>query len=59
MRQEHKAGEKTFIDFGASPLTIIDFKSGQEKSVKILVAVWGASNYMFAKGCYEKLPRNH
>ena len=24
MRQEHKAGEKTFIDFGDSPLKIID-----------------------------------
>ena len=54
MRQEHKAGEKTFIDFGASPLTIIDLRSGQEKSVKIFVAVWGASNYMFAKGCYDE-----
>lgn len=57
MRQEHKAGEKTFIDFGDSPLKIINFQTGTETSTKIFVSVWGASNYMFAKSCLdEKLP---
>jgi len=54
MRQEHKAGEKTFLDFGDSPIKIIDAKTGLETSTKIFVSVWGASNYMFAKGCYDE-----
>lgn len=44
MRQEHKAGEKTFLDFGDSPIVIIDRQSGQETHTKIFVSVWGASN---------------
>jgi transposase len=54
MRQEHKAGEKTFLDFGDSPIKIIDPKTGLEISTKIFVSVWGASNYMFAKSCYDE-----
>jgi len=54
MRQEHKAGEKTFLDFGDSPIKIIDPKTGVETSTKIFVSVWGASNYMFAKACYDE-----
>jgi len=54
MRQEHKAGEKTFLDFGDSPIKIIDAKTGLETSTKIFVSVWGASNYMFAKSCYDE-----
>jgi len=57
MRQEHKAGEKTFIDFGDSPIKVIDPKTGIETGTKIFVSVWGASNYMFARSCYdEQLP---
>jgi len=54
MRQEHKAGEKTFLDFGDSPIKIIDGKTGLETSTKIFVSVWGASNYMFGKSCYDE-----
>ena len=54
MRQEHKAGEKTFLDFGDSPLKIIDLRTGIERSTKIFVSVWGASNYLFAKSCLDE-----
>ncbi|OPY89339.1 MAG: Integrase core domain protein [Smithella sp. PtaU1.Bin162] len=54
MRQEHKAGEKTFIDFGDSPLKIIHPQTGAERSTKIFVCVWGASSYMFAEGCFDE-----
>ena len=54
MRQEHKAGEKTFLDFGDSPLKIIDIRTGIETSTKIFVSVWGSSNYLFAKSCLDE-----
>lgn len=57
MRHEHKAGEKTFIDFGDSPIKIIDPETGIETKTKIFVSVWGASQMMFARSCFdEKLP---
>ncbi|MFH1542022.1 MAG: IS21 family transposase [bacterium] len=50
MRQEHKAGEKTFADFGkGDAVTLLDPKSGNRIPVNLFVCVWGASNYTFAK----------
>lgn len=57
MRQEHKAGEKTFVDFGDSPLKIITADTGEELATKIFVSVWGASTYMYAESSFgEGLP---
>lgn len=47
MRQEHKAGEKAFVDFGEG-LKLIDQKTGQPMPTKLFVAVWGASTFTFA-----------
>jgi len=47
MRQEHKAGEKTFVDFGEG-LNLIDPKTGAPIPTRLFVSVWGASNYAFA-----------
>lgn len=48
MRQEHKAGEKTFVDFGEG-LKLIDPHTGEKIQTKLFVSVWGASSYLFAK----------
>lgn len=47
MRQEHKAGEKTFVDFGTG-LNLVDPKTGGLIPTQLFVSVWGASNYAFA-----------
>lgn len=47
MRQEHKAGEKVFVDFGES-LKIVDPVTGEFVKTKLFVGVWGASNYTYA-----------
>ena len=47
MRQEHKAGEKCFVDFGEG-LKLIDQKTGQAIPTKLFVAAWGASTFTFA-----------
>lgn len=50
MRQEHKAGEKIFADFGkGDAVTLLDPKSGHRIPVNLFVSVWGASNYTFAE----------
>lgn len=47
MRQEHKAGEKVFVDFGEG-LKLIDPKTGRVIPTKLFVAAWGASTFTFA-----------
>jgi transposase len=49
MRQEHKAGEKTFVDFAGKTVPITDRKTGEVKQAHIFVAALGASSYTFAK----------
>lgn len=48
MRQEHRAGEKLFVDYGDG-LSIVDPQTGALIPTKIFVAVWGASNCAFAE----------
>lgn len=48
MRQEHRAGEKMFIDY-SDGLSIIDRLTGEILSTQLFLAVWGASNYTYAE----------
>jgi len=48
MRQEHKAGEKMFIDYCDGPF-IIDPETGEKIPTQLFVGVWGASNYTYAE----------
>jgi len=41
MRQDHRGGEKLFVDYGEG-LTLVDPKSGEPVSTQLFVAVWGA-----------------
>ena len=46
MRQEHRAGEKLFVDYAGQTVPIIDRITGEQRQAQIFVAVLGASNYM-------------
>lgn len=48
MRQEHRGGEKLFIDY-ADGLSIVDRISGDLILTQLFLAVWGASNYTYAE----------
>jgi len=49
MRQEHRAGEKLFVDFPGQRLPIYDRRTGAVVlEAELFVAVLGASNYLFA-----------
>lgn len=49
MRQEHRAGEKLFVDFSGKRPSIIDRATGEVVPVELFVAVLGASNYTYAE----------
>jgi transposase len=49
MRQEHRGGEKTFIDYSGKKPTIVDRETGERVEVELFVAVLGASNLTYAE----------
>jgi transposase len=49
MRQTHKAGEKTFIDYSGDSITLVDPKTGEQIKTELFVAALGASSYVFAE----------
>lgn len=49
LRQEHRAGEKMFIDFAGTTVPITDSSTGEVTQAEIFVAVLGASNYTYAE----------
>ncbi len=51
MRQEHRAGEKLFIDFCGPTVPVINPDTGEIRRVGIFVAVMGASNYTYVEAC--------
>lgn len=50
MRQQHKAGEKCFVDYCGQTIPIISATTGEIRQAQIFVAVLGASNYTYAEG---------
>ena len=56
MRQEHRAGEKVFVDY-CDGLAIVVPATGELIPTELFVAVWGASNYTYAEATLtQKLP---
>jgi len=49
MRQEHRAGEKLFVDYAGPTMPIIDRQTGEIRQAQIFVAVLGASSYCFVE----------
>jgi transposase len=57
MRQEHRAGEKLFVDFAGMTLPITDPETGEVWQAQLFVAVLGASNYTYAEAlASQELP---
>ena len=52
MRQNHKAGEKLFVDYAGQTMPVVDPKSGEIREAQIFVAVSGASNYTYAEATW-------
>jgi hypothetical protein len=49
MRQEHRAGEKLFVDYAGQTVPVIDRQTGEIRQTQIFVAVLGASSYTSAE----------
>jgi transposase len=49
LRQEHRAGEKLFVDYAGQSLWLTEPQTGLRTPVALFVAVLGASNYTYAE----------
>ena len=57
MRQVHRAGEKTFIDYCGPTVEILCRQTGEVRRAQVFVAVLGASSYTFAEATWtQSLP---
>ncbi len=54
MRQNHKAGDKAFVDYAGQTINIIDPDSGEIRAAQIFVGVLGASNYTYAEATWSQ-----
>ena len=57
MRQEHRAGEKLFVDYAGQTVEVVDPRTGEIREAQVFVAVLGASNYTYAEATWtQQLP---
>jgi transposase len=54
MRQEHRAGEKLFVDYAGQTVGIVDRQTGAIRTAQIFVAVQGASSYTYAEATWSQ-----
>lgn len=54
LRQEHRAGEKLFVDYAGDTVPVIDSKTGEITEASIFIAVLGASNYTYAEASWNQ-----
>jgi transposase len=54
LRQNHKAGEKMFVDYAGQTVPVIDGYTGQIREAQLFVAVLGASNYTYAESTWSQ-----
>jgi len=49
MRQNHRAGEKCFVDYAGHTVPVVDRLTGEIKDAQIFIGVLGATNYTYAE----------
>jgi transposase len=54
LRQEHKAGEKLFVDTAGDTIPIYDARGGPVRQAHLFVAVIGASSYTYAEATADE-----
>ncbi len=54
MRQDHRAGEKLFVDYAGQTVPVVDRATGEIREAQIFVAVLGASSYTYAEATWTQ-----
>lgn len=54
LRQQHRAGEKLFVDYAGQTISVHNPSSGEIRQAQLFVAVLGASNYTYAEASWTQ-----
>lgn len=54
MRQRHVAGERMFVDYSGTTMSVIDPATGEVRSAELFIAVMGASNMTYAEASWSQ-----
>ena len=54
MRQDHRAGEKLFVDYAGQTVPVVDPVTGGNREAQVFVGVLGASNYTYAEATWDQ-----
>jgi len=54
LRQEYKAGERTFVDYAGQTVGVVDPETGEIRQAQIFVGVLGASNFTHAEATWTQ-----
>ena len=54
MRQEHRAGEKAFVDYAGATVEVDDVETGRTRPAQIFVSVLGASSCTYADASWSQ-----
>jgi transposase len=54
LRQDHRAGEKLFVDYAGSTIAVTNPHDGEIKPAQVFVGVLGASSYAFAEATWTQ-----
>jgi len=54
MRQDHKAGEKLFVDYAGMTMPVVNRETGEVRQAQIFVATLGASNYTYTEATWTQ-----
>ena len=54
MRQRHAAGERMFVDYSGTRMTVIDPATGAARPAEIFIAVMGASNMTYVEASWSQ-----
>jgi hypothetical protein len=53
MRQEHRYGERLFVDWAGDTMGVVTPGTGEVRPAYVFLAVLGASNYLYAEASFE------
>ena len=54
LRQQHRAGEKLFVDYAGATVPVENPQTGEVRPAQIFVAVLGASSYTYAEATWSQ-----
>ena len=54
MRQQHRVGEKLFVDYCGPTMQVINPDTGEVREAQVFVAVLGASSYTYAEATWSQ-----